>query len=107
MANKSKTKRGHKRAASKPVRAPKRGMYLEVVVTDNNGFELPVRVESFRDITTVGHRVAAQVRQYVRGVPLSPHTGSYSVRVFPRWIETAPAPGRKSATGTLEVDAHG
>lgn len=102
MAKKRKKKEAPARAQSKHVRAPKRGMYLEVVLTDRNGFEKQVRVESFRDITTVGHKVAAQVRLYLRTIPLSPKLPSYSLQVYPHWIETAAPPVRQGGAGEPE-----
>lgn len=102
MAKKRRKKAAPASVKDKPVRTPERGMYLEVVITDRNGLELPVRVESFRDITSVGHKVAAQVRAYLRTVPLSPHAGYYSLDVSPRWVETAAPRVRKGAAGELE-----
>jgi hypothetical protein len=106
MASKKKKKATSPR---KPRTAP-RGMFLTVRCTDRAGLDESVRINSFNDITSLGHTIARNVRAYLRSVPMLPHVPAYSLTVWPRWTATSAAPARKDesadrdGTVDLEVD---
>lgn len=88
---------------SNPRPAPPRGMYLTVHVgaggyNPEDELHLDARIESFADITRVGHRVARAVREYLKRVPMTSHVRSWSLTVYPEWHETA-APKPKQPDG--------
>jgi len=85
MAKKSKKKPA---AARKP-RPAARGMYLTVALSAPGLSTRSVRINSFLDITRLGHQVAGAVREYLRSVPMYPHVRAWSFTVLPRWTQTS------------------
>ncbi len=85
MAKKAKKKPA---TARKPRPVP-RGMYLTVHLIARGGLDEQVRINSFLDITRLGHKVAGAVREYLRNVPMLPHVPAWSLSVWPGWTQTS------------------
>lgn len=87
--------KGKKKKQAARARKPEpRGMYLEVDVFTNkydpdHEPDEPVRIESFQDIVRIGHRVAREVREYLRRVPMMPHVPSWHLSISASWQQTA------------------
>src|SRR5258707_14374858 len=94
-------KKKAKASARKPRTAP-RGMFLTVHCTDRAGLDESVRINSFNDITALGHTIARNVRAYLRAVPMLPHVPAYSLTVWPRRTATAASPSPKDQADELE-----
>ncbi len=100
----AKKKKSSKPGAGKPRSAP-RGMYLTAGISHRNGKYHKVQIDSFLDITRIGHNVARAVREYLRSVPMLPHVPAWSVTVWPMWHPTSKAVKKPKQAGLDEAAA--